>query len=71
MANLKEIKKHNEPNFLKDVKRATEMMVFASSTREFFTVKKGDVMKLAETQMIEYCMTDSIYKVGRMVMVIT
>ena len=67
---IKQIKKNNSEKFLEDVKLATSIMVFAPSTGVHLEVKKKDIKKEAQTERINYYMTDAIFVVRRQVMII-
>ena len=64
------IKEINGIQFLIDLKKVSEVMVYASNTNEFFRIRKMDVKKRAAESKIEYHLTNEIYVVGRMVMVV-
>jgi len=70
MASIKNIKKYNDEKFLKDISVASEVMIYASGTEKFFTIKKSQVKEIAEKSKIKYRMTDKIFKVGRIVMLV-
>lgn len=65
-----EIKKHNSDQFLKDLKRVSEVMVKAPLTGWYFKILKKDVLKEASEGKIHYYLTNEIFKVKRDVMVI-
>ncbi len=65
------MKKNNGENFLVDLKKVREVMVYAAGTSDFFEVKKKDVKQMASTRKINYYMTDKIFVVRRPTMVIT
>lgn len=67
---IKEIKKHNSEQFLKDIKSVREVMVYVGTTGAHFEIKKRDVMKEAQTKNICYYLTDKIFVVKRNVMII-
>jgi len=45
-------------------------MIYAPGTEKFFTIKKSQVKEIAEKSKIKYRMTDKIFKVGRIVMLV-
>jgi hypothetical protein len=67
---IKSIRKNNSQQFIDDIGAVREVMTYTSATREFFRVKKRDVLKAAESYKIQYYMTDEIFKVTRAVMVV-
>lgn len=67
---VKKIKQHNDGQFLTDLKKATSIMIFASKTENYFKTTKKEVLKEAERGRIKYYMTDEVFKVRRMVMVV-
>jgi hypothetical protein len=64
------IKKYNAAQFLTDIKSVREVMVWVQETGTYLQVKKRDVRKRAEEGTIKYRMTDEIFKVKRITMVI-
>jgi len=70
MASIKNIKKYNDEESLKDISVASEVMIYAPGTEKFFTIKKSQVKEIAEKSKIKYRMTDKIFKVGRIVMLV-
>ena len=67
---VKNIKIYNSPLFLEDLKRATGVIVMPRKSNVILKVAKNDVRKEAETDTINYYMTDTIYRNRRTVMVI-
>lgn len=67
---VKKIKENNNNDFLLDIKRVRDVMSYSSLTKCFFKIRKMDVLHQAETNKIRYYMTDQIFKVRRIVMVI-
>lgn len=70
MATKKKIKKYNDEQFFVDLKKATSVMVYAKNTRDHFSILKKELLEAAESRKISYLMTNTIFKVGRIVMVI-
>jgi len=66
----KKILSNNSDEFLVDLQRVTEVMVFAEATGEFFKIYKKDAKKAGCERKIHYMLTRAIYKVEREVMVI-
>lgn len=64
------IKLINGEQFLKDLKRVRDVVVYAQTSKTFFRVRKMEVKSDAQTTKIYYYITDTIYKVKRDVMVI-
>lgn len=62
--------KINDKKFYDDLKSVRDVLVYASTSREFFKVTKGEVLKKAKTEKIEYYLTDKIFVVKRVAMVI-
>jgi hypothetical protein len=67
---VKKIKELNGPQFVADLKRVRNVMCYTSSSRAFFHLKKSDVKKRATEDKIHYYMTETLFVVKRMVMVI-
>jgi len=68
--NIKKIKENNSEQFLSDIKSVREVMVYMPKSNCYFKLLKREVLKEAETGKIEYRMTDEIFVVRRMVMVV-
>lgn len=68
--NRKKILENNEPIFLEDLKKVSQIMVFANKSNTYLGVLKKDVTIRAETTEIRYYLTDKIFVVGRLVMVV-
>lgn len=66
----KEIKKNNSNLFLEDIKRVSEVVVFASKSNAFLSVSKKSVLEEARHTRIIYYIKNDIYLVKRDVMVI-
>lgn len=64
------MKKHNGENFLADLKKCRNIMVYAKDTGNYFNVKKMDLKKLATERPIKYYMTEKIFVVKRWTMVV-
>lgn len=67
---VKEIKKYNDEQFLKDIKSVRDILVYMPGSHCFLRVLKKDVLKEAETGKIRYTLDDTIFKVKRFAMVI-
>ena len=68
---IKRIKENNDISFLDDLKTATSVMVYAPKTNNYFSIQKKELRLEAEDCKIRYYMTDKIFRVGRIVMVVT
>lgn len=68
--NIKQIKLHNDNQFLLDLKKSTSVMVYVEKTNNYFSILKRELLKEAENSTIKYYMTDKIFTVGRLVMVV-
>jgi hypothetical protein len=64
------IKQSNEPKFLEDIKKVSDVMVYADRTNSFFRTTKREVMKEAETKEVRYYITNKVFANRRDVMVI-
>ena len=67
---LKEIKKYNDKNFIADLKKVRDVLVYAQSSGTMFKVSKKEVMKEAAVGKIDYYISDKIFVVKRNAMVI-
>lgn len=67
---LKEIKKYNDENFIADLKRVRDVLVYAQNSGTMFKVCKREVMKEAAIGKIDYYISDKIFVRKRDVMVI-
>lgn len=65
------IAQHNPSQFIYDINRVTEVMVYAESTNEFLKTTKKEVLEIAETKKIRYYLKDNVFKVKRLVMIVT
>ena len=70
MVNVEQIKKHNKEEFLTDIKRVSDVLVYAGATSAFLKTTKGCVLRCAEEQEITYYITDELFLRKREVMVI-
>lgn len=68
--NTKKIKENNEPQFLKDLKSVREVLVYTEKTDEYFKITKGELIKKAERAEVRYYLTDKIFVLKRMSMVV-
>jgi hypothetical protein len=66
----KKIKENNEPQFLKDLKTVSEVLVYTEKTDEYFKITKGELIRKAERSEVRYYLTDKIFVVKRMSMVV-
>lgn len=66
----KKIREHNPKEFLEDLNRVRDVMVYAHATKEYFKAYKCDIRRTAETQKIHYYLTDKVFKNRRTVIVI-
>lgn len=64
----KKILQHNNKRFLTDLKKATQIMVLVSGC--YLSIRKGELTEEAEETEINYYMTDEIFKIRRLVMVL-
>jgi TolB-like protein len=67
---LKKIKVKNGEKFVADLRQVSTILVYASTSSLFLKVRKMDVRKQAQEEKIHYYLTDTIFVVKRMVMVI-
>lgn len=67
---VKEIRKHNDEQFLIDLKRCYTIMVYAPTTKEFFSITKSDLIKRAIKQKISYYVTNKIFVTERLTLVV-
>jgi hypothetical protein len=68
---VKKIKESNPQKFLDDLKAASSVMVITKVSNAYLTVKKSELKKEAENYKIHYYMTTAIFRVKRLVMVVT
>jgi hypothetical protein len=67
---VRKIKQRNPASFLTDIRRVSDVMVWAETTQSFIRTTKREVLELAENKTICYYMTNEIFMVKRDVMVI-
>jgi len=67
---LKKAREYNPPQFFDDLKRVSEVMVYAKCSEVFLKTTKIQVLNMAETNTVEYYITDKIFTIPRDVMVI-
>jgi len=70
MTPKEKILKHNDQLFLDDLKIVKDVMVLPKHSNAYLHVKKNELLKEAETGKIRYYLTDSLFVVKRMAMVI-
>ncbi|MBL7868863.1 MAG: hypothetical protein JNM71_12685 [Flavobacterium lindanitolerans] len=70
MGKASKIKQHNDAVFLSDIKKVTAVLVWADASETFLKTTKREVLKSAENNKIIYRLTNDVYKVRRLVMVI-
>lgn len=66
----KEIIKYNGKQFLKDLNRVSDVMVWAPHTGAWIRTTKREARGVASYKRITYEITDKVFKVKRDVMVI-
>lgn len=69
-ASVKKIRQNNHLQFLTDVKRVRDIMIYARTTQSFFKTTKQELLAMAEDITIKYYMTNIIFTNGRTVMVV-
>jgi len=67
---IKKIKQFNDKQFIDDVKMVREVMILSHKSNIFLHVLKKELLKEAETARIHYYLTDELFLVKRMSMVI-
>ena len=67
---VKKIKLKNSNQFITDIKSVREVMVYVPKSNCYFKLLKRQVMKEAESEYIDYYLTDKIFVVKRMTMVV-
>lgn len=67
---VKEVRKHNSEEFIKDFRRLNSFLVFPAQTKSFVKINKGELWKSAREGKITYYLTDKIYVAKRTSMVI-
>lgn len=60
----------NDKKFLDDLKGVRDVMVFTSNSNAYLHISKRELLKEAQTLKIHYYLTDKIFVVKRMVMVV-
>lgn len=66
----KEIRQYNDQRFFDDLKKATSVMVYASSTGTYLSIMKKELLNEARNLKVSYYMTNDVFKVRRLVMVV-
>jgi hypothetical protein len=56
--------------FRKDIKKISDVMVYAGTTKNFLRTTKRQALELAKKEKIHYYITDQIFLVKRKVIVI-
>ena len=67
---INKIKKFNDQKFLDDLKSVRDVMVIPNQSNACLRVTKKDLLKEAQTSKIVYYLTDKIFVVKRMAMVV-
>jgi hypothetical protein len=67
---IKKIKQFNDQKFLDDLKSVRDVMVIPTQSNAYLRVTKKDLLKEAQTGKIVYYLTDKIFVVKRMAMVV-
>lgn len=67
---ITEIKKHNSKEFIDDLKKVSQIMVWVVHTNTYLSVTKRELKTQAETNKIYYYITDQIFRARRDVMVV-
>jgi len=67
---IKKIKQFNDQKFLDDLKSVRDVMVIPTQSNAYLRVAKKDLLKEAQTGKIVYYLTDKIFVVKRMAMVV-
>ena len=67
---LKEIRKNNDDQFIKDIRSVAEFGVIARQSGLYFKILKHDVLTNAEQTKINYYISSDIYVSKRDVMII-
>lgn len=57
---IAKILKINFQSFLDDLKRSTNVMVYAEKTDSYFSITKKDLLYSAETKHIDYFMSENM-----------
>ena len=65
------IKQHNTQKFLVDLRKVSQVMIYAEKSYTYLTVTKKELCEEAQNTTIRYYLTDEIFKVGRLIMVVT
>jgi len=66
----KKILLKNKPQFIFDIERVYDVLVWADGNNNFFPTTKKAVLKEAEITEIKYYISDKIFKVRRDVMIL-
>ena len=67
---LRKVREHNDEEFIKNFKSVRSIVLYASTTQDFFCVTKSEVAKMAENCKIRYYMANDIFANRRNVLVI-
>lgn len=67
---MEDFKKENA-KFREDLKKVTQVLVWAQNTRDFFGITKIVARKAAKEGVIKYYLSREVFTIGRLVMVIT
>lgn len=67
---VRDIRKYNDNDLLIDIKKVSDVMVYSSSTCEYFSTTERELLKRAETTKITYKISDRVFRNRRVVMVI-
>ena len=68
--NFSKIMANNSRRIIDDIKNAATVMVYASSTGNFFQITKKELYLQAEQTKIRYMMTHKIFKNERLTFVV-
>lgn len=61
---IAKILNNNSQSFLDDLKRSSNVMVYAEKTDSYFSITKKDLLYFAETKLIDYFVTENIGSQG-------
>jgi hypothetical protein len=67
---VKKIKQKNGQQFLDDIKKVSECLVIPNNSFVYLPVTKRRLLKEAESERIHYYISDKIYSVRRLVMIV-
>lgn len=70
MISIKKMRQNNADEFLIDLKSVREVVVWCEKTKDYFKIRKSEILRSAQTKEIRYYITDTIFKVKRISMVI-